>query len=394
MFRWLLFCLLFFVTFLPVRAQTGEWEVVLYDNTRLLVVGPEGGAESIELPEEAQNLEVVARNFIALSPDGQYLAFAKTDTTPDGSFTTNLKLANLASGECCIEPASLFVQDYTYLLVGPFSPDSTRLFVSAVRWLPEDERYENYVLGLDIATGEVAYDSTNGVSYLSDPGSLWRDQENNTTLLPEWTINRLILFPACIPCEGVFEGRAWRWNLETGEAKEFDRFYSSLGDRLALTGEYIYAAENPDYPPTSGDFPIRTNVITYLSKGGASQEQVVVYQLGEGEAFVPKPNWVLDGMAYLLHVPSQTTATLVNRDGVAETLTFDDRRNFVAGTPDGWLMVSAEDGKHDLFHYTRTADGEIEATMIGTANVGFPQLLQQPVLGTAISDTLTPALPA
>lgn len=367
-FGFLILLLLLPVTI--VGAQPGGWEVLLYDGAQVLVVTRSGVNETVNLPSEARNLEPVVDRYVAISPDRQYFAFADSTMTSDG-FTTTLNIANLNISECCVTTDSPFTLEGTYVQVGPFSPDSTRMFAAAVRWLPESQTYENTFLVIDSARGAVLQQA--------DPQTLWGG-DDNTSLLPEWTDEGITLYPACIPCDGVFEGSAWRWNPDTGEAFPLDTFYTGTGDRLAATGEYIYAAENRNFAPPAGNYPVNNNVIEY--RVNSSAPQVIYHQPGQ---FVPRPLWGLDGAAYLLQAPMMDSAVMVDRRGMAEPVELPVGILPLAGTPDGWLLWSQSDGS--LYHYARWTDGLMHAEQIGkTAQSSqSPQVLERPALGASVA---------
>jgi hypothetical protein len=363
--------LLLLLTVTSVGAQGAASEVLLYDGAKVLVVGGSGISETLTLPDEARNLEVVADRYVAISPNREYFAFADSTMTSDG-FTTTLNIANLDTGECCVTVDNPFTLEGTYIQVGPFSPDSSRLFVAATRWLPDSQTYESAFLIIDAATGALLQQT--------DPQALWGG-EDNTSLLPQWTNQGITLYPSCIPCEGTFDGTAWRLNPDTGEADALDTYYTGTGDWLAATGEYIYAAENDDYAPPSGNFPVNNNVIEYRDNNG--DPQVIYHQPGQ---FVPRPMWGLDGAAYMLQAPMLDNAIIVDRRGMAEAIELPAGIMLLAGTSDGWLLWSQSDGS--LYHVTRWTDGLIHAEVIGSTGQSAqpPQVLQRPALGVSVAD--------
>lgn len=356
----------------PLRQSDEAWEVILYDGSHVLVVTQNGVTQTINLPSAARSIEPVADRYIALSPDHRYLAFSIAAMTNDG-FISSLQIADLESGECCVTDDNLFLQEGTYVQVGPFSPDSARLFVAATRWLPQSESYESAFLIVDAASGVVLQQA--------DPQTLW-GADDNTTLLPEWTNEGITLYPVCIPCEGTSEGTALRWNPDTGDASPLDTYYTNMGDRLVVTGEYIYAAENSDYAAPSGNFPVNNNVIEYRDGGGAPQ--MIYHQPGQ---FVPRPLWGLDGAAYLLQAPMMDSAMIANRRGTTESIELPAGIVPLAGTPDGWLLWSQSDAS--LYHVTRWTDGLMHAEIIGSTSQSaqWPQVLERPALGASVADT-------
>jgi hypothetical protein len=381
MLRFIIFLLFGLLALLleTAYAQTDSWEVTLYDGEQILIVVAEGTAETISLPEAAKHLSVVADRYVALSPDRQYFAFSQATFETAGGFTSTLSIANLPTGDCCVTVDSPFTQAGTYIQVGPFSPDSAQLFVAATRWLEDQEIYESAFLIIDAASGAIIHQA--------EPQSLWNSADYNTTLLPEWTDAGMILYPACIPCEGSFTGTAWRWNPDTGVMETLDHYYINAGDRLALTGEYIYAAHNPAYIAPEGNVPSLTNVVEYRPDGTASIEpQVIYHELGQ---FIPRPVWVLDGAAYALHVPGSNVLTLVQRSGETITADLDNGQMMMAGTPDGWLMYDEADAA--VHHYTLQADGAIIGTHVGDV-LSVPQVLSRPALGASVTDA--PLVPA
>ena len=371
--RYGFFLLLLLLAVTSVGAQSAHWEVLLYDGAEVLVVTAEGVSQTIKLPAEARSLEPVADRYIAISPDRQYLAFSKTAMTNDG-FTSSLYIANLDTGECCVSNDSRLTQNISYVQVGPFNSTSNRLFVAVTRWLPEDEIYESAFLIVNPATGEILQQA--------EPGSLW-DTHDNTTLLPEWTNTGLILYPTCIPCEGIFDGTAWLWDPDAGTAEELDIFYTGMGDRLPATGEYIYAVEDDDYALPAQPYPVNYNVVAYRADGTAKDAPKVIYhQPGQ---FVPRPMWGLDGAAYLLQAPVLDSAVIIDRRGMIESIELPAGIVPLAGTPDGWLLWSQSDGS--LYHVTRWTDGLIHAEVIGSTaqSAQWPQVLERPALGASLA---------
>jgi len=322
-----------------VRAQGSEWEVVVYDGASgAFSIVTAGGVETLaNVPPHARPTEDVPLNPIALSPDHRYAALMY-------GHTQELRLFDIGEAICC--PPIGPDEDGVEYVNAAFSPDSRQVAVSTVAI--GEFPYVGHLTTIDLATLTTIHQVSSDQFPTSEIAALEL----------EWREDGIYFFPSCWGCEPPLTGTLLRWSPEDGQVVDTGEYYDLTGRRLDLTGEWVYGEDHPSFPAGSiPEFIAPSNVIVY--RNGSSTE--VVY-FNPDNLELPVPRWVLDGRAFLLREADGSAVTLVYRDGRQQTLPIRAQGRFLAGTPDGWLMVSEAAG---LSHYHEATDGEIVLAALG-----------------------------
>ena len=352
--------------------QDSEWQVLVYGGNQILRVTADGLAETIELPEPAQ--DIVSGNtgyYVGLSPDERYFAYV-TETRDGENFTANLYLADLTSDTCCTAIPLLDDKTWEVINIGAFSPDNRYMIVNA---------HDGYLVEYDAAIAILDLETAEWVSVI-DPNEIFN---TNALFFIDWTEAGIEVKPTCFPCGAWADGMTILWDPFAGDlTTDYAYYASAMGSRLA-NGEIVQTAQDVNLPLSNADAMVGPfNIVQYFTQETIDEPETVYFD--PDYLHLIDPEWVIDGQAYLIQDGNMNGSILVWRDG--ETLTVSSDEMYVlAGTPDGWLMSHIFTGE---LVQAQWIDGEIVMTDLGTYPA--PRLLQIPVLGEALTEPITPQI--
>lgn len=362
--------LLLFVLMLSSIAQAQDerasWEVTVYipNEAAIVTLSAEGEINKIAVPEQANEiLKVADRPDVQLSAGHRWLAFNQ------GENTGIIHLADLQAGTCCEEfGAETELPDGTkpgfFQLVG-FSPDATKLALGTVQ-RPEGEFCEHcspsasgYLV--ELATMRVRPAAQFIFGYESHLG---------------WVEEGVVAaqHQRCAPGQMCVDPTYMSWktvrNIETGETVSstpivLQGYTNPIGDTLLLTGEYIsyHFYREEEWNPYVYYFPVVVYYAPEMDSWGWLSKPTFIYHFEfpetPSESDFMFMRWVLDGNAVLFRLHTDwNRATLLTRNGNERTFDIPYYHEFLAGTPDGWLMYEWNEGGSDptpeamsIFHY-------------------------------------------
>lgn len=391
-----------------VQAQdvASDWEVTVYIPNEAAIVTLSAGGETGRIAVSEQTNELLNDAYLPsmkLSPDHRWLAF---DTlSPDGYQTGTISVADLQSKSCCQEfGVETELPDGTkpgiFKLVG-FSPDSTELALVAEQYPQE--------------CGEGCFPTTSGIvvelaTMMVSPVAQF--VFGNESPLG-WVEDGIAVaqHQPCLPGQMCMDPTSISWkvvrDITTGETLSSVPIVRSLwgavlGDTLALTGEYIsyhfYTEE--EWNPYVLYSPVIVYFAPEMDSWSWSSKPTFIYHFkfpetpSEGDFMFMR--WVLDGNAVLFRLHTEfRKATLLTRDGDKRTFDIPYYHEFLAGTPDGWLMYEADTGNDpapeimSFFHYRYDGD-ELTVSEVGSYKNNpkygdIPALLDATPLGASVT---------
>lgn len=350
-------------------AQSADWEVVVYAEGlhQLLVLAPEGIRETIPLPEE------IPSQFFALSPDRRYIAFDASPSEP------SIQIYGTSTQQCC-EAISLDAIEYietgeardSFEIIAFNPKDSTQLLLSYVVTSTDENDYyalpNSGLMVINVETQTVVAEKSIG---------------DNNVWAAAWTHEGIIWVPEWIQPPGgadTFfiqpEARSWNPDDADSDAKitgylifQNKQGQVRIGEWLELTGEYVLRSFEdmyPDWPPDELPLPVlhyqtRNADAVYLPPRIFVEIRNDAGGVGLMDHVEPA-RWVADGNAiFLLFIDSSDgtqTATLLLRDGSTIEVDFPSPRQFLAGTPDGWLSEGIRQSDNTYTIYHNRFDGE------------------------------------
>ena len=346
----ILFSLFVFVWTGLTHAQdiTPIWEVTLYGQPEnaIVTLTPDGETQRIDAPDKLRDFY---RPQIFLSSDNRWLAF---EGSPNGNNSSTVYLSDLTTGACCASFGQGIElpdgeQPNIFEWIG-FSPDNQR---GAFLYVIDDPNCfeicfpKKGVVFVDLNTQKLIPAPQIMVSMGQYPVG--------------WSQAGIIWTNGIICIEGDFCTDPLRLSsqsvqdVETGQQVSstpivVQPYWSDFGDHLPLTGEYISAYFfNPSDPPY--DQLYAPEIIYYspeMDRFAWKESPTPIYISKTWQNYQPDPRyyswtrWVMDGNAILIGTSDDPThSVLLMRDGTHQTIDIPTYRDFLAGTPDGWLMV-------------------------------------------------------
>lgn len=371
----------------------------------VLFVGDDGALAAVPVPASfypAGYPDAVTLGELALSPDGTKLA--GTFYPQAGGNVLPLVIADLTLGACCVTAAVPLPVTYAYDLAG-FSPDGSQIALAYVGEAGGAFPFIGGMMILDARTGAAAQTMpmNEAMSAAGLPGSaIW-------ALMGEWSEDGIQWSPNCYACEGAYEGEYSLWAAHKSSfITRSGVGFSIFADRLAGTGETLYAGQSPDYPisPEPGMLPI-PNVIQYLPGGALPSAAslagapVVFFDsasldLGAGA------RWVANGSAFVVTPANAAQWALIARSSGHQPIPAGPNHRLLTGTVDGWLAVAPDGGRVNLIRYVVSGVGAFGAVIDQTAPRSDYHtayiVLRRPPLGLGITPTpppiVTPPAPA
>jgi hypothetical protein len=368
------------------QAMGSAWEMWVYDPAAAMVMAYDLnggiGGKTIQGITPGTNMMDVK-----LSNDGQKLAFIRSDM-PNRVF-----LGKFDSGTCCVEiqyPAVVASGTIETFFMAGFDPNSNLLALSFIYNVDfPNPNYQPGLMTVDATTGQIVnqfYDFA-GLGGGSFP-----------IMMEEWRADGVYFLPSCYACEPAPEGLLWVWNPTGGTLSQSGEFVSLFyGERLYNTGELLYTYPDPGLPLAPQDGPYAyPNAVRYYESWQIPDsyfnfEGKVLAMVSEGQLLYHNPSelnlplaeWVADGQAFLLYGIPGELSSLVFRDGREELFSLPPNMQFLAGTPEGWLMYRDDGGSGQLFHYTY--NGGLNSTNFGAYSPGFVLFDPARTMGLSVS---------
>lgn len=377
--------LLLLLSVMPAVAQDIPADAaVLYTGSRLIQVTGDGDqvtATGIDIPAAAQHiLPSVGVDYMRLSPNGAQLAFADPHPESAETLEMRLRLTSPDGGDCCMDVTAPNDAPPEGVLVGPFSPDGSRLvaiFFSGI--YNPDAAQQSFIAIVDTATGEVVRSfDTNAV--LNSIGAVFG----------EWNDSGILLAPDCVACGGTPSGLFFTMNPESGQTVRSDIFFTRMGDILS-NGEIVASSRDESRPTAEAEALFPPNNVIIYSSGGAPNPNDIIYFDPEW-LNLPQPRWGMNGDAYLLYDSMSGEAVAVFRDGTEARATLATGLAVIGGTRSGWLLHQAFGENRGLMHIS-VVDGSVQSQLV-TVDGNSPEqvnaVLQLPPIG---SESLPPPQP-
>ena len=351
--------------------QEGDWQVLTYVEGEILRITSNGIGDSIVLPEGASDFGQGNTYYnVALTPDERFFIFV--DETQEASgFSASLNIADLETDTCCTVIPAPDGEDWEVINLLGFDPDGRQLVINFLNaYFGEADAL---IAILNVETGE--YVTT------LDPYSAFN---TNAIFFIDWNEDGIEVVPSCFPCGASADGATTFWNLETGEIIPQYGYNVSFGGSQLAKGDVIEAVQDEEFPIGNADVMAGPfNVIEYYVGDDVDSAELIYFNTDN--LVLIKPEWVMDGQAYLIQEQFAEGGTLVWRDGTTEHIQFNEGQMFLTGTPDGWLMTNFAMQK--LVQY-QWVDGEVRVTELGE----YPtiKMLNKLRLGESVTEEIVP----
>lgn len=382
------------VTAVTAGAQEeAGWYVVLatQETHTLSWVGSTGVIKEVTIPELEQFSAIYGYKF---SPDETKLAFVGVTNSADGSSSTSYAyVADLSTGVCCLPLVDPLNSIMDSAMLGSFSPDGTQVAVllTSNAMLGTDTPVEGLVSTFDVTTGIVT--GNLGVYSLAYNGEL----PPQGAQIGAWLADGVRVVASCLGCEVPLEGFFQIWDPATGALSDPVEPYNYLRHILVSTGEGIAYAQDQRFDFNSAAdtmFP-NANVVEYYPDAMVGNDKQVIYFNPNNVNIAYSGGWAVNGEAVVIqhNDPNNTFSALpevvlLSRDGTTQTVPTGANQTFIAGAPDGWLML---DYSTSTLYFYQVQDGQVTPTQIFQGQ-GFPQLIVSPVLGAPSNPSPFPAV--
>jgi hypothetical protein len=373
-----------------------EWSLLVYemaDNGHIVEIKADGST-TLPMPDcFAPPMNSAyhnwTQNVLAVSPDRRFAAY--TFPSPDQVWVA---IADSQANICftAAVPDVIPVNNPRFYL-GAFSPDGTAFA---------------FGFGVDTNTLDGVIAMLVTVDLAHTPGQILqtRSFEQTYPLPVAWDDQGIYFLEAALCCEPYPNtgGRLQVWNLAADEIHESDRyaFFGMSIDQLAQTGEIVSAKHDDDFLQDVVDYGAPGNVLAYASQPAESSDLVVIYHNPLDYA-VRRVHWVQDGAAVLVQsaryippmyydepITEEAPARLIFRSGEVKDINLPAYTTFLAGTPDGWLMVLHSEPKRIL--HAQFIEDELVLTDLNlTTNAYALVVLQAPALGATAPQGFTPS---
>lgn len=358
--------------------DTSLWEVALYHEYgdagitagSINLVSAQGLTATIPVPPEFYEGPGVVQD-IVLSPDYRYLAAVKGEYSAEAPFSYVI-IADLLQQQCCTYPDDPAVQQALNIVgysLGDFNPEGTAFVLSFVDERSTSDTYEvvGDILVIDAATGKANAQVLTSV-FDNAPSAFFG----------EWKTDGIRVIPSCHGCEPPFEGYYWLWNPSTGEFFETGEYWSIFGEVLPFTGEFAQAKANESLPisPIEQAYFLPANAVEYFPEGFPIDPPPTVF-FNANMLNLQNPYWVMDGSALLIGDWDSDQWMLVHRDGTQQAVAVPASAQFLAGTPDGWLMF---DEQNAIYHFQ---SAQTPAAPLAQLPPGAVRVLRKPLLGAS-----------
>lgn len=387
MLKKILICLLLALVLLVLPsaglAQDPDWRVVLMDRNagEILFISP-SGTTNTAIPGYA-DFGTVYNPII--SSNGQILAFASTaNTATDEPTLATIYLADLVNETCCTQLPDPLPAGADTIFLGGFSPDNTQLVAALAKANPggSSTGTSGIIATFNVADGSLA--ATLALSSLPQT----TDTPITAAVFGRWTAQGIEIAPSCVACQQPTSGQYSIWDPATDSLTPTENIFNQFWQSLGTTGEAIFAAIDPIYPNAPDDqfMRIPANVVQYFPTTASNIDPLPIYNDPQNPA-IKTVSWVLNAQAVLVTKLSGTEGALVFRDGSQASVAIPETATFLAGTPDGWLMVNLGALQHYQF-----ADNNLTVNEVGQIT-GFINILQNPTLGDPSTIGFLPILP-
>lgn len=389
MLKKVLICLLLGLTVLALPSASfaqdpnSDWQVILMDRNagEILFISPSGTTRTA-IPGYA-DFGTVYNPII--SSDGQTLAFATTtNVSATEPALATIYLADLVSETCCTQLPDPLPAGADTVFLGGFSPDNTQLVAALAKANPSASStgVSGIIATFNVADGSLA--ATLALSTLPQT----TDIPITAAVFGRWTPEGIEIAPSCVACQQPTSGQYSIWDPATDNLTPTQNIFNQLWQPLSSTREAIFAAIDPTYPNAPDDqfMRIPSNVVHYFPTTTSTIDPLPIYNDPQNPA-IKTVSWVLDAQAILVTKLSGTNGALVFRDGTQASVEIPETATFLAGTPDGWLMVNLGALQHYQF-----ADNTLTVNEVGQIT-GFINILQGPPLGDPNTIGFLPILP-
>ncbi len=358
-----------------IAAAQTNWEIAIFDETaqQIVIINASGIRQTISMPEHnGQPLKVTA-----ISPDYRYAA----GFLPGSSEYAFLPaIADLTAQTCCLmfdvpEDEPFFTQ------FSNFAPDNT-IILSTNNYDWNTNTGGGLVFLVDAVSGATVKQKQ--LDVFANPG--------------DWDGTDFYYLDAPLGgTEWLPVGNYNVWETDTDAITESDtRFALFRGEVLAATGEAVDGVYNDQFPLpyTEYMFPPSNTIAYYPASTSAAKFDDIELSGGTTVFFSPRilegrAVWVRNGDAVLVYtdffdggVIVKTQMAVVFRTGAAQEIEAINQQ-FIAGTPDGWLMLNTQ--TNDLLHYIVTETG-FQTQTVGNFS-GIVVAISQPKLTPTMTGT-------
>lgn len=352
-----------------VTQAQSDWHVVIHNNAdgQLYTINAEG-MTNIDLPVSPLSVNYVetpsvyGRTVVA-STNGRYLAYLTGES--------QIQIVDMQSDACCKTIANPYA-DKSQLLdslwLAAINPDGTAVAIS-VRYLDGTNTDSFDELAIVPLEGDTIF-----YTDLCRP------------VYGRWLDDGIEMVDVCdfgdAPTSASFD----LWNPSTGQRTTSEFGILSFGEHLFLTGEQIRLA--PDYNlPYGGERGLHSplNTLQYSPSANGAFERIYVTT---SDVELQRPHWVADGHAVLLHSFTTDSGEVLFRDSSIMPIQYANLSHFIAGTPDGWLILDTV--THEIIHYRVDESQEIEIFTLGQLEASpTPSVytLYKPDLGASMIQT-------
>lgn len=357
-----------------VSAQDDNWDVLIFAQSEILRVTADGFGDSIALPDAVQNMTQGSTYYnVAITPDEQYFLFVDEDQEGTG-FTATLNIADLASDDCCRTISAPDEGEWEVINLLGLSPDGSKIVINFLNAYIRDGA--SLLAILDIETGE----------YVTSFDPYTTLINSNAIFFIDWDDNGIEIKPSCFPCDASADGQTMLWNPETNEMIADYGYNIAFAGSILANGETIQAIQHPDYPISNADSMFDpANIIEYFQLSDRENTKIVYFN--PDNINLIKPEWVIDGQAYIIQEPFAEGVTVVWRDGQTDPFQFENPQMFLTGTPDGWLMINL-DGTQ-LEHYKWNGNSFEQHAFVNASQM---KLLSSPQLGSTATGEMIPVI--
>lgn len=347
---------IFFTILIPTvslsQEQESSWQVYVYDaGKHSLIELTENGHKVYALPEAIfENYpDDSATDFILSSDNQSFVIVFRPHKEGFENAAFIIDLGNPEDFRKVEEPSLIESEFFVNYDGGTFSPDDLEIvlpYVSHDLNIRSGCCNSGGIALIDVSTGKITR-NIHSERFFDPPLPF-----GSTAWIGEWTQQGIEFYPRCSGCTPPYEFVYEFWDRETDTIFTTDKFESMLlGDRLAVTGEFLYSSNHPEFPVGNTTGLIRPfNVVTLFQAGEIRDEDVgqyIYYDLNNLD--FERARWVVGGEAFL--VKNQDYGILVFRDGSQVPFNFfTGTQQFLAMTSNGWLMIDKESG--EILHHT------------------------------------------
>ncbi len=377
----------------PLTIGSTDWSLLVYEmagNGNLIEISGSGAPTILPMPncfmppmnEAYHNWQ---QNILTVSPDRRFAAF----TFPSAAEEIWVTIADAQTDTCftATVPDVIPAADPHYNL-GVFSPDGTAF---AFGWTDTPQG----------ATGMIVI-----VDLIDNPGQILHTRlfEGSYPIPVEWRAEGIYLIEAHLYYEPYPNtgGQLQVWDPASDTIIGSDEAaYQGLSiSQLAHTGEVIGAAHSDEFLQDTMDYGAPGNVLLY-STASTHDDPTVVYHNPLDYA-VRRAYWVHDGEAVLVQSntygtslyydepsPYPVSARLIFRNGTVRDIELPANTTFLAGTPNGWLMLLH--GSPLRLQHAQYVDDALSITSFGTLFDAYGLIaIETPTLGATVTEEFTP----